>query len=78
MHIRRVQVDGSCHATVSPLSRPLALQPGEGFKLSLPANFRARDLALPYSGVSGVEPPVTTFQQAVFYISFCGYAVVEA
>lgn len=62
-------------ATVSKLHRPLAVQPGEGFKLTLPSSFKVDDIVLPYAGRNDDE---VRFSQGVFYISFCGYAVVEA
>ena len=64
---------------VSTLSRPIALQPGEGFKLSLPQDMTFDNLKLPLGGVL-FTPAGSTINigQAVFYISFTGYAVVEA
>lgn len=64
--------------TVSTLSRPLALQPGEGFKLALPTSFDPDSLTLPFSCNVGAGAGLVRLSQAVFYISFCGYAVVEA
>lgn len=60
---------------VSKLDRPLALQPGEGFKLTLPSDFDPSTLKLPFGGTTADD---FQLNQCVFYISFTGYAVVEA
>lgn len=60
--------------TVSKLNRPLSLQPGEGFKLTLPPNLPAGSLDLPYVAGSSED----TAAQATYYIAFCGFAAVEA
>jgi hypothetical protein len=60
--------------TVSKLNRPLALQPGEGFKLALPAALPAGSLDLPYVAGSSEATPA----EATYYIAFCGFAAVEA
>lgn len=61
---------------VSKLDRPLALQPGQGFKLSLPENFDPNTLRVPWDGSRDADDqPIGTLS---YYISFCGYALVEA
>ncbi len=70
-------------ASVSCLKRPMALQPGEGFKLTIPRSYQSFAPSLPFAGLVQPDPvgqPDLFFLvfEVDFYISFCGYAVVEA
>ncbi len=58
---------------VSDLARPITLQPNEGLRVTLP-NLSLHDIALPT--VTPDEQIVRP--QAIVYLSFTGYAVVEA
>lgn len=58
---------------VSDLARPITLQPNEGLRVTLP-NLSLHDIALPT-----VTPDQQTVRpQGIVYLSFTGYAVVEA
>jgi hypothetical protein len=63
---------------VSKLDRPMALQPGEGFKLTLPRDFDPASLRLPFDGTEVGDRTRFPAGFLVYYISFCGYAYVEA
>ena len=74
-----------CFPTMTPavthrLRRPLAVQPGEGFKVTLPQSFDPLDRPLfPYAGqVPNSQDPRANISQLVFYLAFTGYALVEA
>jgi hypothetical protein len=62
-------------AQVSKLLRPLTLQPNEGFRVAIPPTFDPNALRhlLPAFGDNNTKPPY-----GVLFISFCGYAVIEA
>ena len=62
-------------AVTHKLARPLAVGPGEGFKLTLPNLTPSALMGLPFSTTLGDD---TQLYQSVFYLSFCGYALVEA
>lgn len=61
-------------ATVHKLARPLALQPGEGFKLTLPPVLAPESLRFPPL----CEEDDVIYRMCSFYLSFTGYAAVEA
>lgn len=56
-------------AVTHKLYRPLALQPGQGFQLTMPQKLATRLTLPPYDAIA---------PQATFYLSFTGYAVIEA
>jgi len=56
----------------SPLTRPIALQPNEGITVSIPQVITP-NLPVTTLGVGQLQQ-----YQAILYLSFCGYAVIEA
>lgn len=64
---------------VSDLARPMVLQPGEALRVTVPPQVPFRGTPPGEWALPAVSPPgQSPFPQAVVYLSFTGYAVVEA